>query len=355
MKCKLCEDKLLEYLYGELGEEDAAAMEQHLKASEACRRACDGFASVLDTVSGVEEQEPPPAMHTRILGHAKEARVGRRSFWARMLRPAVTTAVIGALTAGVYFATLRHKPPGRLDERILSEESSLGKVKQRSTPSPSDAKTHAPAKEAARQAERAAVAEPPGVIERDEGEREPQKVLKESEPLRPKSPALQAEPSTAADALDEERMPAPAQRKGEAVSAGADRALGEGVESKTPPVSNTRALPMAFRASSEKKPATLERAEVPHAIAQALDLASKGHCGEAEERVRAFSAEHPEEAACGTGWLEAARCYARKGDKNAARETAEKALGIPGCTPEARALLESLSPPADDQQTGAQE
>ena len=39
MICKLCEDKLIEYLYGELSEEDAAAMKQHLEASAACRQA----------------------------------------------------------------------------------------------------------------------------------------------------------------------------------------------------------------------------------------------------------------------------------------------------------------------------
>ncbi len=127
MKCKLCEDRLLEYLYGELGEEDAAAMEQHLEASEACRREYEGFASVLDTVAKADEEGPSPALHTRIMGHAEEARPGRRSFWAWMFRPAVTTAVIGAIAAGVYFTTLRHKPPSILDERTLSEESFVRK------------------------------------------------------------------------------------------------------------------------------------------------------------------------------------------------------------------------------------
>ncbi len=123
MKCKLCEDKILEYLYGELGEEEAAAMERHLEASDACRQAYEGFASVLETVAEAGEEGPSPALHTRIMGHAEEARPARRSFWAWMFRPAVTTAVIGAVAAGVYFTSLRHKPPSLLDERTLSEES----------------------------------------------------------------------------------------------------------------------------------------------------------------------------------------------------------------------------------------
>ena len=45
MKCSLCEDKLLEYLYGELSQEDASAMEKHLKESEPCREQARAFAS----------------------------------------------------------------------------------------------------------------------------------------------------------------------------------------------------------------------------------------------------------------------------------------------------------------------
>ena len=100
MACKLCEDKLLEYLYGELSEEDAATMVEHLERSEACREAAKSFRSVLDTVSGVEEEGLPSFVHTRIMGHAEEAGSKKRSFWSWMFRPAVTTVVIGAVTAG---------------------------------------------------------------------------------------------------------------------------------------------------------------------------------------------------------------------------------------------------------------
>jgi DNA-binding SARP family transcriptional activator len=98
---------------------------------------------------------------------------------------------------------------------------------------------------------------------------------------------------------------------------------------------------MTLSASPGRDPAS-EEAPVPHAIAQALDLASEGHCDEAERQVETYTTDHPKKEASGAGWLEAARCYAKKGDIKAAREMAEKALEIPACESEARVFLDSL-------------
>ena len=86
---------------------------------------------------------------------------------------------------------------------------------------------------------------------------------------------------------------------------------------------------------------------VPDAIAEARNLVSEGKCVEAGKRVEAYATDHPTDRASGIGWLEVARCYAKKGDTQAAREAAEKALGIPAHESEARALLDSLSPPGE--------
>jgi hypothetical protein len=60
--------------------------------------------------------------------------------------------------------------------------------------------------------------------------------------------------------------------------------------------------------------------------------------------VETYSTARPKEEASGAGWLEVARCFAKKGDTEAAREMAEKALDIPAHESEARAFLDSLPP-----------
>jgi len=290
MKCKLCEDKLLEYLYGELGKEDAAAMEKHLEASDACRQAYEGFASVLETVAGENEEGPSPALHTRVMGHVAENRPARRSSWAWMFRPAVTTAVIGAVAAGVYFTALRHKPPSYPDERLLSEQSPVRKSTQRSAPQPSLAKVDALKKEAT-----------------------------------------------------EKGAPAQERKKVQAVPAEEDHAVPGGTEGAPSPTSETRAVPMAV-SSSQGRDLAYEEAPVPSAIQQTLNLASEGQCVKAGKVIETYATDHPKEKASGSGWLEVARCFSREGDTKAARETAERALEIPAYESEARDFLDSLPP-----------
>jgi hypothetical protein len=319
MKCKLCEDKLLEYLYGELGKEDAAAMEKHLEASDACRQAYEGFASVLETVAGENEEGPSPALHTRIMGHVAENRPARRSSWAWMFRPAVTTAVIGAVAAGVYFTALRHKPPSYLDERLLSEQSPVRKSTQRSAP------------------------QPPGGIEREEAASEPFEEPEKKGSAKVTPPPGRQDRSVPTNSLDEELAPAQERKKVQAVPAEEDHAVPGGTEGAPSPTSETRAVPMAV-SSSQGRDLAYEEAPVPSAIEQTLNLASEGQCVEAEKMIETYATDHPKEKASGSGWLEVARCFSREGDTKAARETAEKALEIPAYESEARAFLDSLPP-----------
>ena len=229
MECKLCEHKLLEYLYGELGEADASAMEKHLEESEDCREAAETFASVLETVAGAEDDEdPPPSLHTRIMGHAEEAGSKRRSPWAWVFRPAVTTVVIGAITAGVYYTTIRVKPTSYRQERIVSEETPLAKSKQRRTLSPSTIEVDSPKKEAKSQSFRARALESYGLIEQEEAEPEPREALeKGTSPMLARPDALE-EPERAenfAVAAELKRHVGPGGRHGEI---GLDRGGAEG-------------------------------------------------------------------------------------------------------------------------------
>ncbi len=348
MKCKLCEDKLLEYLYGELGEEEAAAMERHLEASEACRQAYEGFASVLDAVAEEGEEGPSPALHTRIMGHAEEARPARRAFWAWMFRPAVTTAVIGTVAAGVYFTTLRHKPPSYLDERILSEKSLLGKSlveksKQRSTPPSSRPMVDSPLKLAKDEAflARPAASEPPDAIEQEEAAPELSEALDKLDPVMRARPPEAKTQYMAVGSMDGELAPAQARKKSDAIPAEEDRAVAGGMEREASQAYGARAVPLS---APPGRDLAYEAAPVPPAIEQALDLASEGQCAEAGKRLETFTNEHPKQKASGAGWLEVARCHAKKGDIKAAREMAEKALEIPAYESESRAFLASLPP-----------
>lgn len=364
MKCKLCEDKILEYLYGELGEEEASAMEQHLEASDACRQAYEGFASVLETVDEEGEEGPSPALHTRIMGHAKEARPARRSFWAWVFRPAVTTAVIGAVAAGVYFATLRHKPPTLLDERILSEESFVrkplvGESKQRSTPPSSLAKEGSTKKEAKDEAFLARLAEPPSDVKVDSPGKEAEEKdflgeLAESGPrqtIKREAAAperLEAHEKKgrfmAVGSMDEELAPAQARKKSDTMPSEEDRAVAKEMERQASQAYGARAVPLS---APPGRDLTVSDTPVPPTIARAMDLASEGECSEAGQGVEAYTKEHPKEKASGAGWLEVARCYAKKGDTKAAREMAERALEIPDYESEARTFLDTLPPPAE--------
>lgn len=370
MECKLCEDRLLEYLYGELNEEDAAAMEEHLEASKECRRAYEGYASVLETVAEAEEDEPAAGLHTRIMGHAEEAPPARRSFWAWTFRPALTTAVIGAVAAGVYFTSLRHKPPSLLDERVLSEESPVRRLKQRSASPSSGARVDQLKKGVREKGFLAGLAEPPAVIEQEEGVPEPAAVPEKKGQVMVTAPSGRKDRSVPMNSLDEEFTPErahPPRKKSHVAAAGSvykglasvqtperseaspaedDRAVPGGMEGAPSPIHETGELPEA-PSSPQGRDLVDEDAPVPDAIADARDLASEGKCEEAGKRVEAYETDHPKQETSGTGWLEVARCYAERGDTEAARETAEKALHIPAHESEARTFLDSLPPPGE--------
>jgi hypothetical protein len=417
MKCKICEDRLLEYLYGELSDADAAAMEKHLEASEECRQAAEAFASVLDTVTGAEEEEgPPPALHTRIMGHAEEAGSKRRSIWAWVFRPAVTTAMIGAIAAGVYFATLRHKPPSYRDERLVFERlapaekadllekeeqvpafperlaekpaavaegravpepkehvqkalkkpapqviaSPSGREErpaaaysadeevslQRDTPPPTIEKAHLPERQEEVHALGERSAEDFVVLNEGRAVPEPkapeQEALKKSAPRRVARPSVQEEQSIAAYSMDKEVSSEITERKDKRRRAEADR-----IGAAPPSATERRARFGVTGFGSATGSLNGLKKKAPGPIEGARDLAAKGDCAEAEEQFDAYFAEHPKEEACGAGWLEVASCFLKKGDTEAARKAAEKALEIPAYTKEAQAFLDSLPQPAE--------
>jgi len=142
----LCDDKLIEYLYGELDGEDSVLMKQHLEASESCRDVYKQFESVREAAARQAEEEPPLGLRTRILARAAEKKQEkeRRSLRAWLFHPAMATVAVASVAALVYVYTVRmeggfpsydapklvlqeHKP-APTDLVQTEEKSALGKV-----------------------------------------------------------------------------------------------------------------------------------------------------------------------------------------------------------------------------------
>jgi anti-sigma factor RsiW len=353
MKCELCEDKLLEYLYGELGEEDAAVMAKHLEASEACRRAYQGFASVLETVAEADEEAPAAALHTRIMGHAEEARPVRRSLWAWMFRPAVTTAVIGAITAGVYFATSRHKPPSYRNDRIVSEQSLLRKAKEERASAPPRATMEGREKEAEDQAFPERLAASPRTLGKGRAAPEQQTVSEERKARMFAGSAEQEEPALEEDRMDEELVYRSVEDKAASIPSHVQQDVEDKDDSDLRTAPESLALPGTPQSTPEANLVSVKRQlpepieEVRGLAEEVRGLAEEGNCSDAEKQVEACASAKPKDPACGGGWLEVARCFSKKGDTDAARRVAKKALAFPSSAKEAQAFLESLPSSAE--------
>ena len=125
MGCKLCEEKLLDHLYGELDETDRALMEKHLAASPACMETYRSFQSIRKTVSKEGEEELPQGLHTRIMAHAAEhgASVKKGAAWARLFRPALATTVVAVAAGIIYMQTSRFQGLQQQKHAMLMEES----------------------------------------------------------------------------------------------------------------------------------------------------------------------------------------------------------------------------------------
>jgi TolA-binding protein len=263
-----------------------------------------------------------------------------------MFRPAVTTAVIGAITAGVYYTTIKYKPPSYRQERIVSEESPLAKSKQRRALSPSAIELDSPKKEGKGQSFRARPSESYGVIEQEEAGPEQREALEKATGQMLAFPDQLEEPTLPEELMDEERVYRAAEEKAESAPSPVPHAVSGKADSAQRPARESRVLPSAAPPYSRRDLASF-KAPVQEPIVRALDLASEGQCSEAEKGVEAFATEYPEQADCGAAWMEVARCFLKKGDTERARETAKKALEIESSAKEAQAFLESLPSPEE--------
>jgi hypothetical protein len=107
MKCRDVEGRLSAYLDGELDDAAASALRGHLRLCEACRRAADDHAAVIDAVSNLTPAEPPAAMWDGVLARLGEAEVAdaRRPgywLWWRQLRPHMLSGLALAGAAATF-------------------------------------------------------------------------------------------------------------------------------------------------------------------------------------------------------------------------------------------------------------
>ena len=125
MTCRLCKEKILEYLYDELNEDDRRLMERHLESSASCREQYRIFQSVRNIAAEDSDADFPQALHTRIMAHASEAKspMGWRTAWARRFRPALATTLVAVAAVGLYFHASRIQGPLLKKQAVMMEES----------------------------------------------------------------------------------------------------------------------------------------------------------------------------------------------------------------------------------------
>ncbi len=352
MTCKVCEENLLEYLYGELDEAGRAGMEKHLAASPACREALAGFRAVRALAGEQDREEPPPGFAARILAHAAEHRErNRRRGWTWMLRPVLTVAVVAVAAVIVYQRSSPvHGPSGPSRERVEREV-----LEETGAPDLLAFRRAAPEGQ-----ERGPDAAEPlgevmsGVRQPEHRAPEPRKELhlqaawKSSEPgADPERAGVPSPPPTRQDERVVLRSPDPPA----ALSpADRDRPVAAWDEARLPPGRSRKA--MADRAPDSRTPEEAGEmiagrdagpsAFLPETLARVRELAGAGRCREALALLEPLASRHPLEQAVGPAWLETAQCLLAAGDREEAGRAALKAAAFPACARDAEAMLADL-------------
>jgi len=323
MTCRLCKEKILEYLYDELNEDDRRLMDRHLETSASCREHYRIFQSVRNIAAEESDPDFPQALHTRIMAHATEAKTPPwwRAAWAPRFRPALATTLVAVAAVGIYFHASRIQGPSPKKYAVMikdSPDASLNEV--RMARSVKDKKT-SPLK--GREATGTIDSPVPGSTMKTDMSGSPEK---EALPALQPEPAEKKEGSGAGEErfreIPEEAVPVYAKRK---ASAAPDMEAADTL-GKAGFSSPTRSRPEA----------------VPPPLTTAVDLARAGRCREARPKIEAFLATHPQDAACGLACLELARCFLAKGEKKIAREMARKAGLNPQYSHDAEIFLDSF-------------
>lgn len=71
----------VQYLYGELTDEEKSSFEAHLKDCEGCRNELEEMKQTVDLLEKMPETEPSPAIRRAVLQYATSARLRKKTFW----------------------------------------------------------------------------------------------------------------------------------------------------------------------------------------------------------------------------------------------------------------------------------
>lgn len=388
MKCKVCEKKLLEYLYGELDEADRGLMEDHLAESASCMETYQSFQAIRKMAVKSDQEELPAGLHARIMAHATEHKEDKKQTraWARLFRPVLATAVVAVVAGVIYLQTSRIQGPQQKMHAVLMEESPDQEPKEtlvaRSFKSEAgydrlesrDAEQILGAREKKYVRDHVStevqVGIPPGAGE-DTGEPSGTSSLQVAMNRMQESSMPEFEDGFKAKGAGQVATPGPPpgdatspERKGFEIPAKAEapartsspflaargkpseeiaqRLDDEAKESRTRPAMSK----VMSKAASTTPPPAHEAPEIrlPDPVAKAVDLAKSGRCEDALPHVEAYAAQYPKEPACGPAWMELARCFHQKGDEESARKMALKASEIPVTSREAQTMLQTLRP-----------
>ena len=111
----LTNDQLIDYMHGELGPQQDAAVYEHMESCEACRSEYDAelaLTELLRAHAREEERELPAMLKAEIWSRV---RTGQPSIWSRItswVRPAVAIPAAAVLALAAYFGTSYLSPQG---------------------------------------------------------------------------------------------------------------------------------------------------------------------------------------------------------------------------------------------------
>jgi len=125
VNCPECDEKYLDYLYGELPAAEKRAVEDHLSACEYCAKQLSNL-QLIRTAFRRLEHEPRPLMHQRILAHARDSALEEKKSWLAhfFFKPATALAAVVTVAAGIY--VYNQYPPATVTNRqkIASSQES---------------------------------------------------------------------------------------------------------------------------------------------------------------------------------------------------------------------------------------
>ena len=115
MNCPECDEKYVDYLYGELSGEEKRTIEEHLDSCPHCRKQLSSLQLIRTSFRHLEK-EPRPLVHQRILAHARDSASEESRPWLMQLifRPATALAALVVAAMSIYVYTQYSPAPQQI-------------------------------------------------------------------------------------------------------------------------------------------------------------------------------------------------------------------------------------------------